>query len=205
MTEWRSRGGDGPGAWPAASFNMAGQRICIYCNRLRCSVSCPVQQLPAPTAPYGSISGPYGGFQGYGGTSSSGSDGEDCTFRQCRGTTQRGLRCRVTSDSPWADAEPLKDGGHYCSRHEGQQFEAAADYESPDEESNEEPGRDRLGARSATTAATSRRGTIGGPVPSIVRPSRGSDSAGAFSRAFHAALTSQLMQDFPQLNPRPSQ
>jgi hypothetical protein len=137
MNAW-SRGGDGPGAWPAASFNAEGRRICLGCHRQRCSASCRVQQLPTPAGVPDYVAA---GFQGYGDTSSSGSDGEGSSFRQCRGTTDRGARCRVTSESPWASADPLKDGEHYCSRHAEQEFEEDIEgYSEEDAEDDVEPG-----------------------------------------------------------------
>ena len=56
--------------------------------------------------------------------------GEDhFEFVQCRGITQRGTRCRITSDSAngfgkFADAAyPLTCGSYYCTFHEEQERE----------------------------------------------------------------------------------
>ena len=56
--------------------------------------------------------------------------GEDqCEFVQCRGITQRGTRCRITSDSAngfgkFADAAyPLTCGSYYCTFHTQQEWE----------------------------------------------------------------------------------
>jgi len=48
------------------------------------------------------------------------SDNDDvAVVLRCRGVTQEGERCRVTSAMHYESAQPLRDGAHMCMHHEG--------------------------------------------------------------------------------------
>mmetsp|Transcript_21854 Transcript_21854/g.42449 ORF Transcript_21854/g.42449 Transcript_21854/m.42449 type:complete len:206 (+) Transcript_21854:132-749(+) len=59
---------------------------------------------------------------------------------RCRGTTMAGLRCRVTSETGYKSADPLREGSLYCSHHTHQEFEPNSEdeEENSDEENSSE-------------------------------------------------------------------
>jgi GNAT superfamily N-acetyltransferase len=56
-------------------------------------------------------------FDDYGGYGSEFSDEDDDRPVQCRGVTLQGKRCRVTSDTGVAVAQPLREGERFCKHH----------------------------------------------------------------------------------------
>eukprot|EP00947_MAST-08B_sp_MAST-8B-sp1_P000937 g937.t1 len=91
-------------------------------------------------------------FPSYYGSSDESEDCYECDVVehvvQCRGVTQRGTRCQITSDSIYSSnsrfsdaAQPLADGEEYCAFHSDQQFHESSDSEciiSADEDVDEE-------------------------------------------------------------------
>ena len=46
---------------------------------------------------------------------------------QCKGTTQRGERCRLTSEHYYDNAAPLREGEHFCELHKDQEWASQND------------------------------------------------------------------------------